>query len=101
MFGKVVVSQGKGNVSARWCQVAVLRGLVNNAQGPGATGFFKVGGHTSDGVKFEVCVAATAELFCCFERSGGVFGKIAEKGEGVVLGRGKEVWLLDGLLTAS
>ena len=39
---------------------------MNNLQGFGTARFFEIGGHATDGVKFEVS-RATASKFCSFE----------------------------------
>ena len=61
----------------------------------------QVGCHSSDGVDFQVSVLAAAQLLGCFEGCPRVFGEIAEKGERVQPGGGKEMWFVDGMLSSA
>ena len=92
---------GERNVGFGRGQIPVVECFVDNVQCSSATWLFKIGGHTSDGINFEVCVASTAELLGCFEGGKRVFGEIAKEGEGMVLGRSKEVWFTEGLLSSA
>ena len=91
----------EGNIGLGRSQISVMECFVDNVQCSCATWFFKVCGHASYGIDFEVCVAATAELLGCFKGGKRVFGEIAEEGEGMVLGRSKEVWFTEGLLSSA
>ena len=58
MFDEVVVSQEwycKWNVRLGRSQVAVLECFVDVVEGSTATWLFKIGSHTSDGVKLKMC----------------------------------------------
>ena len=52
-----------------------MNGFVGDLQCLGATRFFKIGGHASDGIKFEVGMAAAAQLFGCFNGVGCMLGQ--------------------------
>ena len=41
----------------------------------GAIGFFEAGSHSSEGIDFEMGVAAAADGFGCFKRRMGVFAE--------------------------
>ena len=89
VLGEVCVSQkrhGEGKVGFWRGQVAIVECFVDNVQCSGTTWLFQVGCHTSNGVGFEVCVTATAELFGCFEGGKRVFCEVAKESEGMVLG---------------
>ena len=89
VLGEVWMSQkrhGERKVGFWRGQVPVVECFVDNVQGAGATWFFKVGCHTSNGVDFKVSVTATAELFGCFEGGKRVFCEVAKESEGMVLG---------------
>ena len=94
VLGEVCVSQkrhGEGQVGFRRGQVPVVECFVDNVQCSGTTWLFQVGYHTSNGVDFEVCVTATAELFCCFEGGKCVFCEVAKESEGMMFGGGEKV----------
>ena len=104
MLGEIVMSQewyGKGNVGLGRCQISVVKRFVDNAQGSATTWLFEIGGHTSDGIHFEVCVTAAAKLFCCFKGGQSMLGEIAEKSQGLMLGGGKKVRFSDRLLSSA
>ena len=89
------------NVRLGRCEIAVDESLVEDVEGSAATGFFEVGRHASNGVDFQVCVATTTQLFCCFEGCRSMFGKIPEQGEGVMFCGGVQVGFSKGLLSQS
>ena len=63
VLGEIVVGQeghGQGEVRFWWCEVAVEEGFVDDVESSAAAGFFKVGGHTPDGVDFKVRVTAAS-----------------------------------------
>ena len=63
VLGEIVVGQeghGQGDVRFWWCEVAVEEGFVDDVESSAAAGFFKVGGHTPDGVDFKVRVTAAS-----------------------------------------
>ena len=82
---------GERNVGFGRGQIPVVECFVDNVQCSGTTWLFQVGYHTSNGVDFEVCVTATAELFCCFEGGKCVFCEVAKESEGMMFGGGEKV----------
>ena len=63
MLGEIVVSKkwnGERNIGFGWCEIAVLECFVENVKGTAAARFFKIGGHTPDGVDFKVGIFAAA-----------------------------------------
>ena len=55
VFGKVFVRQEghcERNVGFGWCEIAIEKGFVDDVEGSAAAWFFKVGGHTPDGIDF-------------------------------------------------
>ena len=88
----------KGLCRFGWCKIAVKEGFVDDMESPAAAWFFEIGGHTPDGVDFEVGMAAASQLFGCFKGGGCVFGEVAKKCESVMFGRSVKVRLSDGML---
>ena len=79
-------------------EVAVDQGLVEDVESSAAARFFQICGHTPDCIHLEVRVAAAFYLFGCLKRGCSVFGKVAKKLEGVMLGGSVEVWFSEGVL---
>ena len=97
MLGRVVVSQErycKWNVWLGRGQISVVECFVDDMQGSATAWFFKIGGHTSDGIHFKVSVTAAAKLLGCFEGGQCVFREVAEKSQGLMFCGGKKVWVL-------
>ena len=74
---------GQGKIALRWGEIAESQCLVENVQSSASSWFFKAGGHATNGVDFEICVLAGAELSGGVERRSCVFGEVSEDGEGV------------------
>ena len=101
VLGKVFVGQEghcQWDVRFWWREVAVDQGFVEDVESSAAARFFQVCGHTPDCIHLEVRVAAAAYLFCCLKGGCSVFGKVAKKLKGVMLGGGVEVWFSEGVL---
>ena len=101
VLGEIVVGQEWHCQWNSWfwrCEVAVEKGCVEDVESSAAAGFFKVCGHAPDGIDFKVRVAAASWLFGCFKGGCCVFGKVAEKLEGVMLGGGVKVWFSECVL---
>ena len=101
VFCKVVVRQERHcerDVWFGWCKIAEKEGFVDDVESSAAAWFFKIGGHAPDGVDFQVCMAAAAQLFCSFKGGCRMFGEVAEECESVVFGGSVKVWFSDGLL---
>ena len=63
VFSEIVMGQkwhGEWDVGFGWREVAIKEGFVDNVKSSTAGGFFKVGGHTPDGIDFKVCTAAAS-----------------------------------------
>ena len=90
---KVVGEKWNGEWDVRFwrTQVAVFERLVDDVQCSAAAGFFQVGGHTSDGIDFQVCAFAATELLGCFKGCQCVLREIAEESERVEPSGGEEV----------
>ena len=81
MLCEVLVRQerhSERNVRLGWCKIAEKEGFVDDVECPAAAWFFQIGGHAPDGVDFELCATATAQLFGRFKGGCRVFGKVAE-----------------------
>ena len=81
MFCEVVVRQerhSERDVRLGWCKIAEKEGFVDDVECPATAWFFQIGGHAPDGIDFEVCMTAAAQLFGCFKGGCRVFGEVAE-----------------------
>lgn len=63
---------GEWEIALGWGEIAISQRLVDEMCSSAASGFFQAGGHTANGVDFEVTVSARAQLTCSFEGSEGV-----------------------------
>ena len=101
VFGKVVVRQERHrqrDVGFWWCKIAIKEGFVDDVESSAAAWFFEIGGHTPDGIDFELSVATAPQLFGCFKGGCCVFSEVAEKCESVMFGGSVKVWFSEGVL---
>ena len=72
----------KGMVRGRllfgaWSEVAIRQCLIEKVEGSASSWYFKAGGHTTDGVDFEIRVFARTKLSSGVERRSCVFGEVS------------------------
>ena len=74
---------GQREIALRWGEIAKSQCLVENVDSSASSWFFQAGGHTTDGVDFEICVLARTKVSSGVERRSCVFGQVSQDGKGV------------------